>query len=250
MVQVVEEVRRAANPRAAPDANRTIVRLSPVSFFTLRGKLTSIGGTVKILPSLAVYIACLATFGCSTRSGDRYFPMGDKATWEYSLEMLTPQGSIVKGEMVLRVDGKESISGKDYYKTVSVASGIPGAETQYGFVRADVVGIYAIDKDKKDFGEYLVAPLPLKVGAGWDIASPSGKAKCQVENFGPAELMDRKIEDCARISCAGVMSIKGQDLKFESTTYRCPDIGVVKETEVLGGLDRFVLSQTLKNSKL
>jgi hypothetical protein len=133
---------------------------------------------------------------------------------------------------------------------VSVASGFPGAETQYVFLRADTAGIYAIDGDKKDFGEYLVAPLPLKVGAGWNVVGPRGKITCKVQQFEPAELMDRKIEDCARINCTGVLSVKQQDLAFESTTHRCPGIGIVKETDVLGGLERIVISQTLKNSKL
>jgi len=181
---------------------------------------------VSLFLSLPLYGAFC---GCGGTSVQQYFPLKEGAKWNYSLELLMPFGNVVKGELVSRIDGMEEVGGKDYYKLVSVSSGIPGAEPEYQFMRVDDKGVYAIDSKNRDFGEYLVAPVPFQAGGSWEVVSSKGKQTCTLESFEPAEMIEEKFDNCARISCKGELSEDGRSMDVESTTHRCPGIGLVKE---------------------
>ena len=162
---------------------------------------------------------------------EEYFPLPEKAKWEYSVEMSSPFGGIQKGKRLVRIDGEELINGKIYNKTVSVFSGFPGAEPEIIYLRKEKDGFYAISNKYKDEPEYLTLPLPLFVGRRWTVESPEGFSRSHLSSVEVAELFDRKYEDCIKISYKG----KYNNKNYEGFSYHARNVGMVWEIDDFEG---------------
>lgn len=146
---------------------------------------------------LLVGILVLA-IACSKQKGEDYFPEPrDGEQWEYKVELLAPLLGVVQGKMLVRVDGKETIKGKDYFKFVNVLTGIPGVEPEVYYYRWAREGVYEIKEQEKKQTESRIVPFPVDVGATWKAFDKS----CRVEAIETLELYDRKYEDCLKIVC-------------------------------------------------
>jgi len=142
---------------------------------------------------------------------------------------------VQSGKMLVRIDGKESIAGKEYYKYVHVYSGIPGAETEVHYYRRPPEGIWRLaGKDK----EYLETPFPVKVGDKWTVAYPTEKTEYYAEAIETLELLDKnkKYDNCLKIS---FKTTDNDGATIEGQRYLARGIGLVKEVnrieDVFGG---------------
>ena len=176
-----------------------------------------------LIPALCL---CLPASAQAATGDQGYFPVADHARWTYSIEIAMPDG-LHKGERVRQTNGRERIGGKEYYKITTVTSGIPGVQTENEHMREDPSGAYELDDEKS--GEFSVAPLSLTAGAAWDLKSSRINAKCKVEGFEPAEVAGRKLDHCATIKCTGEIKAPDGTMGLESTSLRCPGVGLVKE---------------------
>lgn len=185
---------------------------------------------------------------CSGRTEQHYFPLKNGAKWEYALEYLSAGGEVVKGRAVTRIDGQKTIAGKRYFRSVLVTSGIPGAESSHRYFRRAPEGLYAIDGDQLQFGEYMSLPLPLEVGRAWKVESATAQMLCEAERIEAAELLDKRFDDCLRITCEGTIHEGGRQGSLSSITHQCPDVGRVKETaEFVRGSVRVTYSLMLED---
>ena len=158
-----------------------------------------------------------------------YAPLSNKSRWTYSVEYRGPFGGVQTGKMVRRVDGKETIQGKTYYKIVTVFSGIPGIEPDVSYLRLSKDGTWKIMGKHKDKPECLVSAPSLDVGTTWTVTDPEGKRKeYRVVGKETAELFDRKYENCLKISFQGTTREIFAS-KMEGYEYLAPGIGCVKE---------------------
>lgn len=76
-------------------------------------------------------------------------------------------------------------------------------EPSISFVRKAPEGLYTIDADRLDRGQYwesLWLPLPLSVGTEWTVLLPDDTVKFKVEAQEPLPLVDHTYSDCLRLS--------------------------------------------------
>lgn len=177
-----------------------------------------------LVTSTSIVIISFFVLASCTKQENDYFSMHDGARWEYSIEMLIRGRGIQKAKSVDRVDGIENINGKEYYKVVSVTSGIPGAEPETNYYRRTKDGIYKISGKHKDYPEYMITPFPISVGNKWAVQEPEGLFHYTIESIETAELFDRKYENCLKISFEG--NYQSQSAKGYS--YEAKNIGTVK----------------------
>ena len=167
---------------------------------------------------------------CVKQQGEEYFPKASTgAQWEYSLVYETPAG-VQKGNIVIRIEGEETINGKKYYKQVSLISGIPGEKPQISYNRRTKEGIYKIDDNHKDKLEYLMIPFPITVGKTWTVQSPDGQTHYRAEKIEPLTLPSRKYENCLRLS----FMVDREAMHIEGFSYLAPDVGEILCVQKIG----------------
>lgn len=158
------------------------------------------------------------------RKSSDYFPLSKGGKGEYKIIYSTTFKTI-EGTIVIKGDGMENINGKDYYKTLVIYSGIPGAETQTYYERKTDEGLYAINGKYKSSPEYLTVKLPLKIGDNWKSITPEGEFEYAVLGIETLELIDKKYKDCIKISMESSRAFGG----YSGYSYYARDIGLVKE---------------------
>jgi hypothetical protein len=156
-------------------------------------------------------------FGFWTAKAD-YFPLHDGAKWEYDFEYRLGLQGAQKGNLVRRVDGKELINGKSYFKVTSAAFGIPGMDAQTDYLRRDEKGTHLLSKDRER--EDLILPEPIEVGKEWTITREGKQERIRIEGKEDVHLIDKVYKGCVKVQ---TISNDG-----EATTYYAPDVGVVK----------------------
>jgi len=169
-------------------------------------------------------MSILSLSSCSKPLGWDYFPLSNGAQADYSVEFAAPFVGVQKGKARERVDGRENIRGSDYYKVVSVTTGIPGAESQTNYFRKTEKGIYEIEGKHKDSPEFLAFPFPLVVGSEWTVSEAEGKYECRVESEESAEMWGKTYEHALKMTCHG--QYKGKAI--EMSEYLAKGVGAVK----------------------
>ena len=171
----------------------------------------------------------LVLSACTKQQGEEYFPKPSQgAQWEYILQIATPEGKH-EGRILIRIDGEETINGKKYYKQINTISGNPRVDIIYN--RRAKEGIYRIDGNQKDRPEYLWMPFPIKVGSTWTVQAPGGTRHYRAENIVPVQLINRKYENCLRVS----FQIDNESKRIEGASFFAPGIGEVLCVQKLGG---------------
>ena len=165
-----------------------------------------------------------------------YHPMSVGSKWEYLGKMKRGPGEIISVKSTGLIEGKETINGKEYYKLVTVyegASGFPPKTVSY--LRKTEDGIYLLAGEQKDKPELLSAPLPLKVGKTWELAthSPTVKGEYRVEGIETVSLNDEKYTDCLKI----YLQQETNGVKGGRIDYIAPNIGVIKQFVTFGDIE-------------
>lgn len=178
--------------------------------------------------SYMVIAVLLVLSACAKQKGEEYFPEASNgALWQYALNYESPTEKS-NGNMVIRIDGEETINGKNYYKEVTAILGNPHPEICYK--RNTKEGIYRIDGKHKDKPEYLVTPFPLKVGNSWTVKTPDGFIRYQAQKIVPVNMPNRKYENCLRISFQG----ERESMHCEGLSFLAPGIGEVLYIQKIG----------------
>jgi len=122
---------------------------------------------MRALPSLVVAVPAFLSTSCHQIAGSEYLVSPEKfKQCTYKVDAVGLQGRDAK--LIARIVGKESISGKEYYKTVFLWDGLPGLEQETVFSRLGEDGLYAIEGTATSQAEHLSIPLPLEVGTRWE----------------------------------------------------------------------------------
>ena len=184
--------------------------------------------------SLLSFVVISFCFGVAcSKPGEQYFwssrPVGSQNL--YAIQYTT-LGGVQKGKMVSRREDDETINGARYVKTVSIYSGIPGAEPDISYSRMTGKGIYCLSSKHRDQPEYLKVPFPVTVGTTWTTISPEGATDHKAESIETVYLFDRTYDKCLKLSSTGTTD----GIHFDATDYIAPGIGSVKSVMRFGSV--------------
>ena len=163
----------------------------------------------------------LVMAGCTKKEPD-YYPLSEGMRWEYDCSFMNSLGITQQGKRISRIDGKESINDKTYWKGITVWSGLHGFEPQCEYYRKNENGIYSISGTHKNQPEVLLMPLPLVIGKRWTTVVGDVSMDWVVESTETVELMNKKFERCYKIS------YKQNKTPNSGTYWLAPNIGEVK----------------------
>jgi hypothetical protein len=135
-----------------------------------------------------------------------------------------------RAESIERIEGKESINGREYFRTVNVISGIPGTEPDVYFQRLAADGLYVLRYVNGKPIEQLSLPLPFKIGRSWSSRFGDFQSTCRVEAHEPAILPTKTYEDAYKVACTGRMKRR----HFKSYGYYVAGIGAVRYVQENG----------------
>jgi hypothetical protein len=177
---------------------------------------------MRRLPYL-IFATLLIFCSCTKHQGEEFFPQGnDGSQWDYSVLISTPSGNQSEN-MSIRIEGKETINGKVYYRQVTSLSGKTGTENKISYNRRAKEGIYRITGDKKDDTEHLGTPFPITIGKTWLVQTPNGQIRYLAEKYETVELLGRQYPDCLKISFRN----EDQNKKMEGFSYFASGIGEI-----------------------
>ena len=182
-----------------------------------------------LLNSLALLFIVISAYACSRHRGEDYFPIFNKARWEYGAKIVYANGRTFDGTVINQFDGEIIIQGKRYFKFISNAEfsigTTPVKNSEVIYYRVDSNGIYKIDDKRKDKPEYIDMPLPIPIGVSWISQPPEGNAtEVRAEHGGTVEVNGRKYGDCIKVTYTF------EDKKTVIAYYLARDIGIVKGT--------------------
>lgn len=183
-------------------------------------------GTTLAL-SLSLLIACSG----SSNYKD-YFPQRDGMSKRYKMSISVPGQGVQEFWATERVDGKEKVNGKDYFKFVQVYEGMPGMEPSFDLRRIDEKGVWLIDGDNIDGPENLVVPFDLEEGSQWTVSTDDSDLQYEFKGTQDLILPAKTYDDCLLITYSGIQS--GEFL--DAASYYCKNIGEAKLTANMGGI--------------
>jgi len=195
-----------------------------------RSKTVLVVAVLTVIAIVAVIVVYLAVLGPTSHkaepkvSSEEYWPISEGASWEYSFNYTSATG-VHSAKALSRVEGKEIIGGKQYFKELTVFSGIPGQEPETWYYRTTREGIYNVRGKYKDRPEYLDPPFPLTVGSTWSGNQPERRVEFRVDAVETAELYSQRYEKCLKVSFRGTVGSS----PIEGFYYRAPNVGMVKE---------------------
>ena len=156
-----------------------------------------------------------------------YHPLREGSKWEYDFELqmvdLIPL-PVQKGAAIQRIEGTEKINGKEYFKSVTVTSGIPGMDAEVEYLRKDATGIYELSKKNINLGEQLVIPEPPEIGKEWTMQNKLGEFRCRIEGKEDVHLGEKVYRDCLKIRRTSLKN----GVNGTIDDYFAPNIGQVK----------------------
>lgn len=181
--------------------------------------------------TILLLLFCGTFFSACSKKTPDYLPLTDSSHWEHTLEFSSPGLGFQRGRGVMRVDGHETINGKDYSKLVVVVTGIPGYEPFYIYRRRTADAEYELPERHKanPAAESVALPLPPTVGKEWEGDTPDVHTKFKIEAIETAELADRKYEGCLKISVRRTYKNTTPPEESVGYQYLAPGVGIVKE---------------------
>lgn len=182
---------------------------------------------------------------CAQSRKADYFPLTDKAKWEYEGQYILSNGKRVSVSTIVHVDGKTMIQGKEYYKYVTTSNismtvpDVPRTYEEARYYRVASDGIYVILGDRTDKPEHLEMPLPIPVGKSWLVQSSNGTGiETHAERVAEIEVNNQKYFDCIKIATSSGGTI--------SELYYAPNVGLVRLTSESRSVDHFTVELLLK----
>lgn len=180
---------------------------------------------------MAPWIAGLIALGCrGTPQG--FVPLEDGMKLVYDVEYVTGLASVQRAEAIQRVDGTKNINGNEYFRVVLVVKGMPGWKPEVLYQRMAADGLREILYVDGKPVEYLLLPVPLKVGQTWQVDAPKMNFACRAEAHEPAILPEKTYEDAYRVACSGSRG----PLFFKNYTYWANGVGTVKLVQEAGAI--------------
>jgi hypothetical protein len=175
--------------------------------------------------AILTVISAVFLLACAKPQGEEYFPLSEGARWQYAVQASVPFVGVKNGKVTSHVEEKKRVNGKQYYKVLTVLSGIPGPPVQVNFYRKTNDGVFKVDGGGKSDAEYLETPFPLAVGTTWTVQRPDRFLRYQVEGIKTVEVFGQAYKDCLKISYQGHI----QAIPSEGYFYRARKIGTIKE---------------------
>lgn len=180
---------------------------------------------------MAPWIAGLIALGCGgTPQG--LVPLEDGMKLIYDVEYVTGLGGVQRAEAIQRVDGTRTIGGHEYFRVVMVVKGMPGWEPEVVYQRIAPDGLHEVRYVDEKPVEYLLLPIPLKVGQTWQVDMAKMNFACRVEAHEPAILPEKTYEDAYKVACSGTRG----PLFFKNYTYWANGAGTVKLVQDAGAI--------------
>src|SRR5438552_6992368 len=179
------------------------------------------------------FLALILLAACSkpaakTPQDDGLFPFKTGAQWAYFLETITPGGGRVAAQIYTNVDGTEVLDDKTYVHITTKSYSALGEETHSALYRQTPDGVFKIDGDHREHGEFMETPRPLEVGEEWTVHDPRCDLQCRVESIESVTLPSGTFDKCWKIVMKGSKSAQDIEVNLSITTYRAPGIGDVK----------------------
>ena len=157
---------------------------------------------------------------------ESFFVLEVERQAHYDIDTGTALG-LRRGEAIERIDGKQDIKGKTYFKTVLVFSGIPGREPSIWYQRVAPEGRYELRFENGQPVEQLDIPFPVEIGRKWVSKFNNVESTCRVEARESAILPQETYEGAFKVAC----SWKIRRVKYDSYAYYVAGIGLVKLVE-------------------
>ncbi len=186
---------------------------------------------MKPVRCIAPWIAGLLALGCG-EAPKGLVPLGDGMKLVYDVEYVTGLGGVQSAEAIQRVDGTKTIGGNEYFRVVLVVKGMPGWEPEVIYQRIAEDGLREVRYVDGKPVEYLLLPIPLKVGQTWQVDMAKLNFACRVEAHEPAILPEKTYEDAYKVACSGSRG----PLFFKNYTYWATGAGTVKLVQDAGAI--------------
>lgn len=187
--------------------------------------------------------------GCGSKTEDPahpYCPLGDGLRWTYRAVTLGTGGSSVEGQIETRVDGSETVNGKDYARFVTTNTELGTGEPDVVYFRSAPEGVFYIKAFQTDEPEQLYLPADPKQGMTWDVVTRTIRLKNTVDGFDTVTIGDTEYE-CVRVSSRGNLLAGPEMVAISGITYYAKGVGQVQSqmTTMGEGGERIPLSITL-----
>jgi len=197
---------------------------------------------VTKLTTFFLILVALGLADCSKPRGAEYYPesrIGGR--YEYVIEYQVPifafsVGGVQKATMVSRVDGKETINGKEYFRQVNTFSGIPGLDQQVYYSRWSTEGVYGIEDANKNGPEHLDTPFPVMVGSSWTSKQSTEPTRYQALGIETVETPEKIYKNCLKVSFAPEAKNIVNEATARATQYLAPNIGAIKIVMTANGV--------------
>jgi hypothetical protein len=196
------------------------------------------GGDMTKRKALAAVLLIMIFSACSKKpeaqkpEGENFFPQGKVgSSWEYLVRLTTPEGS-KDGLLSIRIEGKETVNGKEYMKQATTLSVQPGAKPQVSYIRRTSEGIFKLDPASQDKSEVLLIPFPMKVGTTWTVKKADGQIISTAEKIEGVEFLGKTYKDCLKVTMHG----ESKSQPMEGVSYFAPGVGEVTTSLKIGKL--------------
>jgi hypothetical protein len=199
----------------------------------------------RVVNERLILLACSAlalTIACTHANGKNYFPLSDKAKWEYTGHASSANSNQINFHATVRVDGETLINNKRYFKCVITSDLSNSPEMSKGleavrYYRVADDGIYVRLGNDPERPELLEIPLPIPIGTRW----LSGATEVQAERASTINIGGREYKDCLKLT------FRQSDGVHITEYYLAPDVGAVKVVYVNHTDPQSTIELTLDN---
>jgi hypothetical protein len=121
----------------------------------------------KIILGLALACASFAR-------AESWYPLAVGNTWEYryrntvAYSVMGGMTNVTEGKMTVRIEGKETLHGKEYFKVLTDYHGLFGIAPANIWLREDEEGLYSASEIRGEWKESRTLRYPLVHGERWD----------------------------------------------------------------------------------
>jgi len=186
---------------------------------------------MRALKGMVLWMAVLAALGCRG-TPEELVPLESGRKVTFDVEYVTGLGNVQHAEAIQRIDGMKKIGGVEYFRIVTVFTGVPGWEPETVYQRRAPDGVHEMRIVNGKPAEYIYIPIPPAVGKTWTINAANVDAVCRIESHEPAVLPEKTYEDAWKLSCSGSRG----GVYFKSYAYMVQGLGNVRLVQEAGGI--------------
>jgi hypothetical protein len=169
--------------------------------------------------------------GLQRATAESWYPLAVGNTWEYSYRntvaysVMGGMTNVTEGKMTVRIEGKETLHGKEYFKVLTDYHGLFGLEPTSMWLREDAEGVYSASELRGEWKETRALRYPLAPGVRWDYddGEPGMRVADQMEALPGHE---REYPNVLRVRREFAREDKAKT--FEHTVWYAPGKGEVR----------------------